>query len=56
MTSNDFVEKCTKLVRDYTNEHTDKTDNTKISDSDVYVVWYSKTIQNHKALLSTLVS
>lgn len=56
MTSNDFVEKCTRLVRDYTNEHMDKTDNTSISNQDVYVVWYSKTLQNHKALLSTTVS
>lgn len=56
MTSNDFVEKCTKLVRDYTNEHMDKTDNTQISNDDVFVVWYSKTLQNHKALLSTTVS
>ena len=56
MTSNDFVEKCTRLVRDYTNEHMDKTDNTSISNQDVFVVWYSKTLQNHKALLSTTVS
>ena len=40
----------------YSNEHSDKTDNMFITQEDVYVVWYCKTLQNHKALLSTNIS
>ena len=40
----------------YFNTHSDVTDNFEITPEDVYVVWYSKTLQNHKALLSTPVS
>ena len=51
MRSEEFIEKCKEIVRRYAEEHLDKSDN--ISDFDVYVVWYCKTLQNHKALLST---
>ena len=40
----------------YFNENVDKTDNVFITQEDVYVVWYCKTLQNHKALLSTNIS
>lgn len=33
----------------------DKTDQKSITINDVYVVWACKTLQNHKALLSTIV-
>ena len=39
----------------YFNEHSDKTDQVYITDEDVYIVWYCKTLQNHKALVSTTV-
>lgn len=51
MTNKEFIEKTTKLVRDYALAHLDKTD--KIPDFEVYTVWSCKTLQNHKALLST---
>lgn len=51
MGSDEFLDLCKKTVREYTEEHLDKTDG-KV-DFDVYVVWYAKTLQNHKALLST---
>lgn len=37
----------------YTNEHLDKSDNVSITEDDVYIVWYCKTLQNWKALTST---
>lgn len=33
-----------------------KTDNFKINIENVYIVWFSKTLQNFKALVSTTVS
>lgn len=55
--SKDFIEKCKDCVVDYFNEKKDKTDkNNNITLEDVFVVWYCKTLQNHKALLSTNVS
>lgn len=44
-----------ETVRDYTNEHIDKTDKMQITVDDVYVVWFCKTLQNWKALASTAV-
>ena len=48
-------EKAKQIVVDYVNERVDKTDKQKISVDDVYVVWFCKTLQNWKALLSTTV-
>lgn len=42
-----------EIVLNYTNKHIDKTDNVQITLDDVYVVWFCKTLQNWKALLST---
>ncbi len=42
-----------KIVMDYANDHLDKSDNIQIEMKDVYVVWFCKTLQNWKALLST---
>lgn len=44
-----------ETVRDYTNEHIDKTGKMQITVDDVYVVWFCKTLQNWKALASTTV-
>lgn len=51
MGSKEFVEKCKEEVRKYAEEHLDKSDT--MPNFEVFVVWYSKTLQNHKALLST---
>ena len=48
-------EKARQIVRDYFNSHVDVTDGVQISMEDVYVVWFSKTLQNWKALVSTTV-
>ena len=53
MSNKDFQRLCIRYVRDYVNEHLDKSDNVQITDDDVYIVWLCKTLQNHKALLST---
>lgn len=44
-------EKMKEIVKNYVLEHLDKSD--EIPQFEVYVVWFSKTLQNHKALLST---
>lgn len=44
-----------ETVRDYANEHFDKTDKMQIAVDDVYVVWFCKTLQNWKGLASTTV-
>lgn len=54
MTNQDFLNKVRELVSNYTNEHTDISDNaTLICPEDVYLVWSCKTLQNNKALAST---
>lgn len=45
-----------KLIADYFNSHVDVTDGKKITTEDVYVVWFCKTLQNWKAMVSTNVS
>lgn len=46
-----FLNLCEEFIRNYIDEHLDKTD--KKVDYDVYMVWSCKTLQNNKALLST---
>ena len=56
MNTNDFIKRCKEAVVDYFNDRKDCTDkNGDITEDDVYVVWYCKTLQNSKALLSTTV-
>ena len=45
-----------QVVVEYFNEELEKTDNTNITEDDVYIVWFSKTLQNFKALASTTIS
>ena len=46
-------ERAKQIVVDYFNSHLDKTGGKQIGLEDVYVVWFCKTLQNWKALLST---
>ena len=55
MCNDKFTKLCKKIVADYANSHFDKTDNIKITEENVYVVWICKTLQNNKALLSTTI-
>ena len=49
-------EKAKQIVVDYFNNHVDATNNKNITIDDVFVVWFAKTLQNWKALVSTTVS
>lgn len=46
-----FMDKAKRIVHEYAHSRFDKSD--VDIDFDVYVVWFSKTLQNWKALLST---
>ena len=51
MSNEEFKGKCMEIVNNYAIEHLDKSD--ELPAFDVFIVWYCKTLQNHKALLST---
>ena len=54
--SKDFIQFAKEQVVSYYNGRVDTTDkNGKITEDDVFVVWFCKTLQNNKALLSTTV-
>lgn len=54
--SNDiFFDLCKREVVEYFNQHANKTDQKKITEDDVFIVWACKTLQNNKALVSTTV-
>ena len=44
-----------QIVVDYFNDHKEVTDDFVMTKEDVYVVWFCKTLQNWKALVSTTV-
>lgn len=56
MCNTDMLTRARQLVVDYFNKHVDVTDGKQITFDDVFVVWFSKTLQNWKALVSTTVS
>ena len=56
MNFSNFQVFCKEKVVEYFNERVEKTDGVKITIDDVFVVWYCKTLQNAKALLSTTIS
>lgn len=49
----DYQKIARKIVLNYANEHLDKTDNVQITLDNVFIVWFCKTLQNWKALVST---
>ena len=56
MSNDAMLKRAKQLVVDYFNERVEVTDNKKITEDDVFVVWFCKTLQNWKALVSTTVS
>lgn len=54
MSNDKFTDLCKRTVRQYVEEHLDKSDT--MPEFEVYVVWFCKTLQNNKALLSTSLS
>lgn len=55
-TDRDFIKKAKLIVVSYFNSKVDATDSMKIIEDNVFVVWFCKTLQNWKALVSTTVS
>ena len=49
----EFIPLAKQTVLDYVRVHLDVTDNVNVSINDIYVVWFCKTLQNWKALIST---
>ena len=56
MSNDAMLKRAKELVVDYFNDHVEITDNRKITEDDVFVVWFCKTLQNWKALVCTTVS
>ena len=54
MNEKDFTARVRQLVADYTNKHLDVTDKKRILPNAVFIVWQCKTLQNSKALASTV--
>ena len=48
-------ERAKQIVADYFNQHVDVMDGKQITTDDVFIVWFCKTLQNWKALVSTTV-
>lgn len=55
MGNDTFFDLCKREVVEYFNQHAVKTDQKKITEDDVFIVWACKTLQNNKALVSTTV-
>lgn len=49
-------EKARRIIMNYFNDHVDVTDGKRLTIDDVFVVWFAKTLQNWKCLVSTTVS
>lgn len=56
MENDNFYNLCKKTIVDYFNNRVEITDNMKITEKDVFIVWSCKTLQNNKAMVSTTVS
>lgn len=56
MKNNDFEKLCIKTIVDYFNNRVEITDDMKITEDNVFIVWSCKTLQNNKAMVSTTVS
>lgn len=56
MSNDAMLKRAKEVVVKYFNEHVEKTDNKKITEDDVFIVWFCKTLQNWKALVSTTIS
>lgn len=56
MSNDKFLELCKKTIVDYFNNEVEITDNMKITENNVFIVWSCKTLQNNKALVSTNIS
>jgi hypothetical protein len=56
MDVNAMTNKAKKAVVEYFNSRVDRTDNVTITEEQVFIVWFCKTLQNWKAMVSTTIS
>lgn len=49
-------EKARRIIMNYFNDHVDVTNGKRLTMDDVFVIWFAKTLQNWKCLVSTTVS
>lgn len=56
MVNNEFEKLCIKTIVDYFNNRVEVTDDMRITEENVFIVWSCKTLQNNKAMVSTTVS
>lgn len=56
MKNNEFEKLCKETIVDYFNNRVEITDDMKITEDNVFIVWSCKTLQNNKAMVSTTVS
>lgn len=52
MNNEAMMNRAKQLVVNYFNAHVDVTDGKKLTMEDVFIVWFSKTLQNWKALVT----
>lgn len=53
---NDMMTKAKRLVKEYYNSRVENIDKAKLTEDEIFVVWFSETSPNWKALVSTTVS
>lgn len=53
MKNDEFIKLCKETIVNYFNNKVEITDNKKITEEDVFIVWSCKTLQNNKAMVST---
>ena len=53
MKNDEFIKICKETIVNYFNDRVEITDDKKITEENVFIVWSCKTLQNNKALLST---
>lgn len=56
MKNDDFIKLCKETIVNYFNDRVEVTDDMKITEENVFIVWSCKTLQNNKAMVSTTVS
>lgn len=56
MKNDEFIKLCKETIINYYNNKAEITDNIKITQEDVFIVWSCKTLQNNKAMVSTTIS
>lgn len=54
MNTDKFMKVCIQAIKQYVQDHMDKTDDIIVKDSDIYNVWNVKVLKNNKGLFSTV--